>query len=135
MKTRNLNWQWIQAKSFLGNRTRRRVPGIRSTEFRLDPIDQAVRLYYHSTPVISWYPDGRIVLNSGGRQTLTTRTRINQYTPAGVYQRAFQWYLSNPFNPQGKQDQPFFDGITVYANGWTSPDNAADRVVAAADRG
>lgn len=55
-------------------------------------------------------------LNSGGWQTLTTKDRINQYSPARVFSDRGVWYVAN-----GGWDRdsrvPFYDGIRVNADG------------------
>ena len=54
---------------------------------------------YHSTAVVAVHPDGSIVLDSGGWETATTKTAMNQASnQAGlgfhVYARARQWFVS-----------------------------------------
>ena len=50
----------------------------------------------------------RIVLNSGGYKTVTTKARMNEYTPFNVIQKQKVWYVDGI---------PFEDGITLYNNG------------------
>jgi hypothetical protein len=68
----------------------------------------AIRL--HSTDVVLIRPDNTYVLNSGGWQTNTTKDRINYYSPARLWQRKGEWYLS-----QGSDSDPipFVDGIII----------------------
>ena len=65
--------------------------------------DYAVRLHY--TNVVTIHPNGTYTLRSGGWQTVTTKRRINQFSPVGIYQKDFVWYM-----PDGSE---FFDGIIV----------------------
>ncbi len=51
----------------------------------------AVRL--HTTDIVTYKPDGTIVLNSDGRRTSTTKDMINTYSPARVYQKDGVWYV------------------------------------------
>jgi hypothetical protein len=53
-------------------------------------------LKLHATDVITWTPDGKIILNSGGYRTHTTKDRMNGFLPAGirVYQKNFNWYIN-----------------------------------------
>lgn len=75
-----------------------------------DPFYFAVRL--HSTDVVTFHRDGRIVLNSGGWQTVTTKERMNRYLPApyGVFQKKHVWYV---WNRQTGTKTKYFDGITL----------------------
>ena len=70
--------------------------------------DDTVAIKLHSTYVVKIRADGTYTLNSGGWQTVTTKDRINQYSPVRVYQRKFQWYVSL----NGKE-YPFMDGMVV----------------------
>jgi len=63
---------------------------------------EAVRL--HDTDVVTKETGGIFCLNSGGWRTLTTKERINRYSPARLYQRKGLWYIG---------EVVFFDGIKV----------------------
>jgi hypothetical protein len=68
----------------------------------------SVGIMLHSTYVVKIHPDNTYTLNSGGWQTLTTKDRINQYSPRRVYQRNFEWFV----DINGKE-HPFIDGMVV----------------------
>ncbi len=70
--------------------------------------DGSVAITLHSTDVVKIHPNGLYTLNSGGWQTVTTKDRINQYSPKRVYQRDFQWYIS-----MNGKEYPFMDGMVV----------------------
>lgn len=57
--------------------------------------DGGLCLILHQTAVVVYRPDGKIVLNSGGWKTVTTKERINNFTPRGicVSQHKMVWYL------------------------------------------
>ena len=57
----------------------------------------AVRL--HNTEVVRAYPNGDIILDSGGWHTPTTKDRMNQYVSNRIWQEAGRWYLRH----DGKQ--------------------------------
>lgn len=63
----------------------------------------------HNTIVVEILPNGNYVLNTGGWETVTTKARINYYSPATVFQRKFKWFISN--------NLPFYDSITVDSDG------------------
>lgn len=52
-------------------------------------------LRLHATDIITWKPDGKMILTSGGWRTHTTKERLNEYLPdyMQVYQRKFKWYI------------------------------------------
>ena len=56
--------------------------------------DNSVDIVLHSTPVVTIREDGTYILRTGGWQTVTTKDRINQYSPVKVYQRKFSWYVT-----------------------------------------
>ena len=70
--------------------------------------DNTVAIKLHSTYVVKIRNDGTYTLNSGGWQTVTTKDRINQYSPVRVYQRKFEWFVKI----NGKE-YPFIDGMVV----------------------
>ena len=65
--------------------------------------DIGVRL--HNTVVVTIHNDGTYTLNSGGWQTVTTKDRINQFSPVRVYQSKHVWYVG--------EGEPFYDGMKV----------------------
>ena len=52
----------------------------------------------HNTDVVKYYPDGRIILNSGGWKTPTTKDRINKYAPVNVWTNKGIWYIGQSWN-------------------------------------
>lgn len=67
--------------------------------------DNSVSIRLHGTTVVRFYPNGLVKLSSGGYHTHTTKKRINQYSPVRVYQKNFEWFLSD--------GTPFEDNILV----------------------
>ena len=75
-------------------------------------IEGFTNIVYHSTPVVQFDSD-KIILNSGGWETATTKSRMNQASNEynlgfDVYQVDFTWYVDY----QG-ETIPFKDGITL----------------------
>lgn len=58
-------------------------------------LDKSFKMVYHDTPIVSWFSDGSIRLNTGGFFTRTTKARMNSFLPRGfsVFQRDTKWYL------------------------------------------
>lgn len=78
----------------------------------LNPRDDGgfgIRL--HSTDVVVYYPD-RIVLDSGGWKTVTTKDRINCFSPFRVWSERGVWFVSNG---RSGNPVPFADGLTYRA--------------------
>lgn len=69
----------------------------------------AVRL--HDTDVVIYNRDGNVSLYTGGWLTVTTKERINRYSPARVYSDRGRWMLC--------QAPPNFDGAVAFAEGIT----------------
>lgn len=62
--------------------------------------NNATRIIYHQTPVVTFTPD-TITLNTGGFFTATTKRRMNQTSKAFdlgyvVFQKNNQWYVTTP---------------------------------------
>lgn len=87
--------------------------------------DGTIVIRLHQTDIIRVLPENLFVLNSGGWQTITTKERMNRFTPARIWQIKHVWYLS-------PEKTPFFDGIIVDATG--TPVNADTRQVALAEK-
>jgi hypothetical protein len=58
-------------------------------------LDGSVAIELHGTKVVTIHPDDSVTLNSGGYHTSTTKKRINQYSPVRVYQKNYEWFLSD----------------------------------------
>jgi len=73
--------------------------------------DKTITLY--STDILQFKGD-KIILNSGGYKTITTKSRINQFLPGGirVYQKNGEWFIDN-----GAYHFKFFDGIELTKEG------------------
>lgn len=63
----------------------------------------------HETFVVKIHPNGEYTLDSGGWKTVTTKDRINRYSPVRVYQQNSIWYLED--------GSLFEDGCIVTADG------------------
>ena len=70
--------------------------------------DNSVGIMLHSTYVVKIHPDNTYTLQTGGWQTVTTKDRINQYSPVRVYQRNYEWFVTL----NGKE-YPFMEGMVV----------------------
>lgn len=55
--------------------------------------EDSIGIRLHQTNVITYFPNGRVVLNSGGYKTATTKDRINQFSPFRINQDKGIWYV------------------------------------------
>jgi hypothetical protein len=59
--------------------------------------DYSIRL--HRTNVVHYAKDGTVTLNSGGWRTVTTKDRINRFSPLRVWSdKGVWWVISSPVN-------------------------------------
>src|SRR3990172_3922294 len=49
---------------------------------------------YYNTDVVSIQPNGVFTLRTGGYKTVSTKDRINGYSPVYVWQKDFEWYVA-----------------------------------------
>lgn len=102
-----------EAVLYLGAKSARPVAGKRATKV-VRETEETVSLYYHRTPVVTWYSDGRIVLRSGGYRSVTTKRRMNDAVPdIRVWQRAFEWWVTPIHGNNQENPIPFHDGMVV----------------------
>jgi len=77
---------------------------------------EAIRL--HDTDILTFKED-KIILSSGGWQTVTTKARINEFCPINgfnLYQEKGQWFIN--IGPRDKgQTYVYYDGITFDQTG------------------
>lgn len=76
---------------------------------RLDDKTIAIRLY--DTDVVLYKDNGVVELNSGGFRTVTTKDRINKYSPLRLQQVKSVWYVMGQ-----ETETMFFDGIQFRDN-------------------
>jgi hypothetical protein len=86
--------------------------------------EDAVAVRLHDTDVLTAHRGGRIVLNSGGWHTVTTKDRIRAYLPApwSLISERGRWYITRGRYVWETKDATapchlFADGITLHASG------------------
>ena len=105
-----MNYETFAAK-LTGRNSQSRKLANNTTLLRVDPSTIAVKL--HSTNVITFHADGRIVFDSGGWKTSTTKERMNSYGPARVSQDKGMWTISIDGNSAN-----YADGISWSGKKW-----------------
>jgi hypothetical protein len=81
---------------------------------RIDPVQCCVVRELHSTNVVTFHSNGRIVFDSGGWKTPTTKQRMCEFSPARVSQSRGAWNISI-----GGVSASFADGVTWDGSKWT----------------
>jgi hypothetical protein len=77
--------------------------------FRCDNGVIVVRL--HQTNIVTYFPNGKVVLNSGNWRTVTTKARLNEFSPFNVFQNKGIWSVGFP----GVGESVLFqDGLTYF---------------------
>ena len=78
--------------------------------------DDGIGVRYHWTIVVTFRPDGAMVLHSGGYRTMTTKDRIDQFLYANrglrLCQERGEWWIIDPHD-SGYERIPFEDGMVV----------------------
>ncbi len=75
--------------------------------------DLHVMLHGHN--IVTLYPDGAVRLDSCGYRTATTKHRMDAFV--NVFQRNHEWYVETAPGGGNIKTTPFYDGITIYADG------------------
>jgi hypothetical protein len=75
-----------------------------------------LNVVYHATHVVRSFPSGKIVLDTGGWRTVTTKARMNQAANQfklgySVFQKDFDWFVA------WKGKTLSFDERTITLNG------------------
>jgi len=109
-----------EAEQLLTGRCSRRRKVANNTYLERDGDNIAVRL--HDTAVVTYLPNGDIVLDSGGWLTMTTKERMGTFTAARVSQTNGQWTVY-----WGDERLPYADRMILH------PDGTADGVPNAAE--
>ncbi len=85
MYHRNEIATYEEARTFLsGGRSKDSRPIANNTRVETRDGD-AIAVLYHSTDVVTYYPDGRVRLLDGGYQSYTTKDRFNRFSPMQVW--------------------------------------------------
>lgn len=69
--------------------------------------DNKIGVHLHRTDVVVYYKDGTVELNSGGFETVTTKDRMNKFSPVGVQQTNREWFMRD------SKCTPFHDFIRI----------------------
>lgn len=96
--------------SLTGRNKNRRKVGNNTYANRRENGDIAITL--HDTDVVTYHSDGTYTLNSGGWLTVTTKDRLNSYSPFVVHSIKGRWQV-NLSADHLAGEVPFYDGMRL----------------------
>jgi len=112
------NMSWEEANRILGDKDSIKMPG-QKKGYRLGNTylerrsDGGIALRLYDTDIITYYPD-HFVLNTGGWNTMTTRSRMNEFIPVGtVWNHKGDLHYSPYYWGQPGIDDPYRNIETV----------------------
>jgi mannose-6-phosphate isomerase-like protein (cupin superfamily) len=64
------------------------------------PESDCIHVLFHDTMIAVFYPDGSVLVSTGGHRTKTTKVRLNAFIPQQftIYQDKDIWYVSQGRN-------------------------------------
>lgn len=108
---------YADAEQYLGSKSDRPIGSGRATRLQRRGAD-TIALKLHATDVVTYHRDGRIVLNSGGWRTVTTKERMNRFSPLSISQSKGHWgVVAGPdFWSDPSQAVSYADGMTYHSD-------------------
>ena len=82
---------------------------------RIDSNTIGIKL--HDTFVVTYKKNGSIILNSGGWKTVTTKARINDFSPVWLTQEKGEWYVNSSYSWSFEGRYIFKDGMQITSKG------------------
>jgi hypothetical protein len=77
---------YATAEAFLAGKNERKLAHNTIVHrYSMSPEEGAIAVFYHRTPIVTYYPNGIVFLNTGGWETATTKERIRKLLPPGFY--------------------------------------------------
>lgn len=84
-----------QAIEKLGNREQKKIA---NNTYLVRRNDGTVAIRLHATDILTFRPDGTVVLRTNGWRSITTKARLNEYLGwgVGITQKDYTWYWTIP---------------------------------------
>ncbi len=103
-------FSYVSAEKFLNGKNSKNVRGKKATRVARITTD-AIGLFYHNTPVVTWNKNGDVRLLTNNHRSVTTKRRINQAigSRGDLFQRKFKWF----FRKEDGNVVPFHEGMWV----------------------
>lgn len=97
-----------------------------NTFLETDAAPESYGIKLHATTVVRHHQDGTVELDSGGWRTVTTKDRMNRFSPLNVWSDRGVWFVS-PDGQWSATPATFADGITWHPErGFSGAGDAAD---------
>ena len=108
-------YTYSKLAEYLGNKTDRPAPETANNTRVVRVDDSTIGITLHGHRIITVQADDRMILDSCGWRTVTTKQRMNEYLPYpwSVYQKNHIWYLSFMNWARDNVEYLFQDGITL----------------------
>ncbi len=100
---------WLGFDTWLGKREKKRL-GFETWCYRL--YAESISIEHHGTAIVTYAKDGNITLDNGGWYSLTTKQRMEQFSPFGIWSTQGEWEVH-----RAGLTLPFERGMVFY------PDN------------
>jgi hypothetical protein len=88
------------------NKNRRKISN--NTWGEIDTNTNIIYITLHNHLIITAYPDNVFMLSNAGYRTVTTKRRLNQFTPFQIWQKNFEWYTR-----ENGKDIEFHNGMLL----------------------
>jgi hypothetical protein len=100
----NIN-TYQEAAALLGKRKSRKLA---NNTYIVRDTDKQITIRLHNTFIVTYLSGGKVILDSGGWKTVTTKARMNEYSPARISQERGLWTLH-----YNGAESVYYDGITL----------------------
>ena len=104
---------YAEAYALVAGKNNRKSRKLENNTYGYIEYDGSVSVELHSTKVVTLYANGLVKLASGGWQTVTTKDRMNRYSPVSVRQRKGEWYVMSTCADGCRNEFPFMENMVV----------------------
>lgn len=85
---------------------------------RIVQADGTVIMRHFKTDVVTFKPNGDIILNTSGNKTFTTKKRLNEWQDVvHVWKQNHVWYVASNSDPVLGDIYKYKDGIVIHPDG------------------
>lgn len=82
-----------KAIEILGSREQKKIG---NNTYLVNRGNGEVAIRLHATDILTFRPDGKVVIRTNGWRSVTTKARINEYCPfSGISQKRGVWYYGS----------------------------------------
>lgn len=81
---------FAKAKTTLGKRSSKKIG---NNTYLQSNHDGTIGIRFHSTEIVMLFEDGTIEFDNGGYRSMTTKERLNAFTPFSFEQKKHEWFV------------------------------------------